>query len=108
MGSSMDIHFGEMNSDTKESIPWPKRGRTKVPLPEPLVAALHNSYANGSTPNLLLPEDQKTTFTNLLAKAGKELNYRIEKLWDYENAPDDFIRVFFRVSGLRDKNAGSK
>ena len=78
---------------------WPKRGRKKQPLPEKLVDALHKSFANGTTPSMVLADDAVNTFSNLLSKAGRELNYRIER--EVRDHQPGYKIYYFRVKSRR-------
>jgi hypothetical protein len=94
-----DIDFEAINPEG--NFDWPKRGRTKLPLPEKLVDSLHKSFTNGSTPNIVLHESAVTKFANLLSKAGRELNYRIER--EIRPHPDNpsYKIYYYRVKSRR-------
>lgn len=103
MPSRREINFSGLENDVQ--IEWPKRGRRKEPLPPALEKALHSSYETGSTASLSLPQEQRTTFFNLLARAGKELNYRVNKIIRDDEPEDGIVTFYFKVIGHRNDTA---
>lgn len=99
MPSTRDIDFNSLKQDVE--IAWPKRGKKKQPLPEPLVAALHKSWETSTNAMMIIPMHQKTTFFNLLARAGKELNYRIEKIVQDDTPEEGMVTYYFKVVSRR-------
>jgi len=94
-----NFNFDALETDSE--IEWPQRGRRTKPLPEQLVNALHQSFSNGSTPAMTVPTSKKNTFVNLLNKAGRELNYRIEKVVQ-DGVPEEGYTTFhFRTRHRR-------
>lgn len=82
---------------TPSEVPWPKRGRKPKELPEDLIKALHWSFANEKHVHLDMDADQRDTFANLLSKAGRDLNMRIERHVE-ENTPKiGVVRFHFRA-----------
>lgn len=97
MTNSFD--FGLMENDGE--IEWPKRGRKARPLDPNLVAALHNSFGAGTTPNLIVRTDDVDRFQALLSRAGKELNYRIERLVKEDTPEPGYSTVYFKTRHKR-------
>lgn len=89
--------FDQIN--VNNDVEWPKRGRKKQPLPEQLVQSLHTSYANKATASVTIPNDKVASFANLLSKAGKELNYRIERFT--QKLDNGYTIYHYRVKSFR-------
>ncbi len=94
-----NFNFDALETDSE--IDWPVRGRRTKPLPEALVRALHQSFEHQSVPCMVVPTAKKNTFVNLLNKAGRELNYRIEKVVQ-DGVPEEGYTTFhFRTRHRR-------
>lgn len=94
-----NFDFGELATDSE--IDWPIRGRKTKPLPEQLVQALHQSFQHQSTPCMVVPSSKKNTFINLLNRAGRELNYRIEKVIKDDTPEEGQTTFYFRTRHRR-------
>lgn len=90
-----NIDFDSLQFDSE--IEWPARGRRAKPLPESLIKALHESFANQSVPVITVPSEKINTFVNLLNRAGLELNYRIEKVIKVDEPEPGLTTVHFRT-----------
>lgn len=101
--SGFDFDGIEPSNDFK----WSKRGRKKTPLNPKLIEALRQSYGTGITAHLVMPNEQVNAFYNLLSKAGRELNYRINREVEKDKPEQGMSTYHFKVIGLRDKDLAS-
>jgi hypothetical protein len=100
MASELD--FGNLEADGQ--VEWPKRGRKPAPLPDKLVDVLGQSLAFQTTPKMVMPSEQVDKFANLLNKAGRDLNYRIERHVETDVPEAGLSTYHFRVRGMRKKD----
>ena len=100
-----NLNFEGLMFDSE--VEFPKRGRKAEPLNPSLVDALHKSFANGSVPAIVIPNEQVKTFKNYLSRAGRELNYRIEQMVEEDKPRKGYSTYHFRTRALR-KKAGQE
>lgn len=80
-------------------VVWPKKaGRPKKGLDPNLVQALHHSFANESvTVSVVIRSDQEGRVRSQFQRATKELNMRIERLFQKDTPQEGFTTVHFRA-----------
>jgi hypothetical protein len=81
----------------ESEVNWPKRGRKPTPIPDDLIQALHRSAETGSTPHLVIQTNQVKAFAAMLSRAGRKLNYRIERFAEEDKPKKSFTTYHFRA-----------